>query len=101
MIKCKVTKRIMTDGNTFMGFNITISQIICAAVAAVASIASIILLKDILDINTVLWIVFGEIVLCVLFGIKIQGQSLIALFFKPAISKRPYNSKGVFDNEPN
>ena len=101
MIKAKVTKNIMSNGTIIA--NLTLRQIISAIIAMIIACITVFFLIDVIDINILLSIVFAEIIVFLGFGIvKIQGMTLfkfvILVLFKSA-DRRPYNRKGVFNDE--
>lgn len=98
MIKCKVTKKIMQESGTIMGLSII--QIVTLIIGCIVTIGSLLLLWLVLKvgIDAVMWIVFLELVLFIGFGVvRIQGMSITS----NSTQKRPYNSKGVFNNVDN
>jgi len=68
------------------------------------TIGSLLLLWLVLKvgIDAVMWIVFLELVLFIGFGVvRIQGMSVLKFITSNSTQKRPYNSKGVFNNVDN
>lgn len=100
MIKVKVTKNIIRNGTLF--FNLTLKQILSAVFSLVVAFGTYFLLKNSLNIDLLMTIIFFEIAICIGLGIvQIQGMSLfkiLKLSFK-GVDKRPYYIKGVFNNE--
>ena len=102
MIKCKVTKKIMQESGTIMGLSII--QIVTLIIDCIVTIGSLLLLWLVLKvgIDAVMWIVFLELVLFIGFGVvRIQGMSVLKFITSNSTQKRPYNSKGVFNNVDN
>lgn len=102
MIKCKVTKKIMQEPGTVMGFSI--GQVIMLIVGCAATIGTLLLLWLVLKINIdiIMWVVFLELVLFIGLGVvRIQGMSVLKFITSNSTQKRPYNSKGVFNNVDN
>ena len=102
MIKCKVTKKIMQESGTIMGLSII--QIVTLIIGCIVTIGSLLLLWLVLKvgIDAVMWIVFLELVLFIGFGVvRIQGMSVLKFITSNSTQKRPYNSKGVFNNVDN
>ena len=100
-IKKRVTKNIMADKGILLG--LTLSQLIMLAVGFAIGVGTFFLLKDSMDFNGLMWIIFLELLLVVGFGvIKIYGMNLFQLLIKifKGPDKRPYsNRKGVFDKD--
>ena len=102
MIKCKVTKKIMQESGTIMGLSII--QIVTLIIGCIVTIGSLLLLWLVLKvgIDAVMWIVFLELVLFIGFGVvRIQGMSVLKFITSNSTQKRPYISKGVFNNVDN
>lgn len=100
MIKAKVSKNIMRQ-NAILHFSI--SQIVTGIIGLIIGIGIYFLLKDAVEINILMWIIFIELIVVIGFGVaKVNGMSLIKFIivtFKT--DKRPYNSKGVFNSSIN
>lgn len=81
MIKCKVTKKIMQEPGTVMGFSI--GQVIMLIVGCAATIGTLLLLWLVLKINIdiIMWVVFLELVLFIGLGV-VRIQGLIKSGFK-------------------
>lgn len=99
MIKVKITKNVINKSVTPLGSVITPRMIVCTALGLGAAIATIFSLKEYIEFNALLWIVFGEIALFVSFGIQINGISLFKLLFGRQKDTRPFNRKGVFNDD--
>ena len=102
MIKCKVTKKIMQEPGTVMGFSI--GQVIMLIVGCVATIGTLLLLWLVLkiSIDIIMWIVFLELVLFIGLGVvRIQGLTVMQFIASNSTKKRPYDSKGVFSDVDN
>lgn len=92
MIKVKITKNVINK-------SVTPRMIVCTVLGLGAAIATIFSLKEYIEFNALLWIVFGEIALFVSFGIQINGISLFKLLFGRQKDTRPFNRKGVFNDD--
>lgn len=102
MIKCKVTKKIMQEPGTVMGFSM--GQVIMLIVGCVATIGTLLLLWLVLkiSIDIIMWIVFLELVLFIGLGVvRIQGLTVMQFIASNSTKKRPYDSKGVFSDVDN
>lgn len=99
MIKVKITKNVINKSVTPLGSVITPRMIVCTVLGLGAAIATIFSLKEYIEFNALLWIVFGEIALFVSFGIQINGISLFKLLFGRQKDTRPFNRKGVFNDD--
>jgi hypothetical protein len=102
MIKCKVTKKIMQEPGTIMGFSI--SQAVMLIVGCIAAIGTLLLLWLIikLNIDIIMWIIFLELVLFIGLGVvRIQGLTVLQFIASNSTKKRPYDSKGVFNDVDN
>lgn len=99
-IKKKVTKNIMADKGIILG--LTLSQLIMLGIGFLIGIGTFLLLKDTMEFNAMMWIIFLELIIVVGFGvIRIYGMNLFQLILKvlKGADKRPYsNRKGVFDD---
>ena len=100
MIKVKITKNVVKAKG---GMMLSVGQIIAGTVGVIIGLITFFALKDFMNINVLLWIIFCEIVLVVGFGaVKIDGMSLFGFLIKSlkGVDKRPYsNNKGVFKND--
>lgn len=102
MIKCKVTKKIMQEPGTVMGFSI--SQVVMLIMGCIATIGTLLLLWLVLkiSIDIIMWIVFLELVLFIGLGVvRIQGLTVMQFIASNSTKKRPYDSKGVFSDVDN
>ncbi len=102
MIKCKVTKKIMQEPGTVMGFSI--GQVVMLIMGCIATIGTLLLLWLALkiSIDIIMWIVFLELVLFIGLGVvRIQGLTVMQFIASNSTKKRPYDSKGVFSNVDN
>lgn len=102
MIKCKVTKKIMQEPGTVMGFSI--GQVIMLIMGCIATIGTLLLLWLVLkiSIDIIMWIVFLELVLFIGLGVvRIQGLTVMQFIASNSTKKRPYDSKGVFSDVDN
>ncbi len=102
MIKCKVTKKIMQEPGTVMGFSI--GQVVMLIMGCIATIGTLLLLWLVLkiSIDIIMWIVFLELVLFIGLGVvRIQGLTVMQFIASNSTKKRPYDSKGVFSNVDN
>ena len=102
MIKCKVTKKIMQEPGTVMGFSI--GQVIMLIVGCAATIGTLLLLWLVLKINIdiIMWVVFLELVLLIGLGVdRFHGLTLLLFFATNPTKKRPFDSKGVFSDVDN
>ena len=102
MIKCKVTKKIMQESGTIMGFSI--GQVAMLIMGCIATIGTLLLLWLVLkiSIDIIMWIVFLELVLFIGLGVvRIQGLTVMQFIASNSTKKRPYDSKGVFSNVDN
>lgn len=99
MIKVKVNKNIMKQQNNV--FNLTVGQIITGIVGLLIGIGTFLLLKDSVNFNIIMWIIFLELIITVGIGVvKINGLNLFTfIILSMKIDKRPYCSKGVFNDE--
>ena len=100
-IKKKVTKNIMADKGIILG--LTLSQLIMLGIGFLIGIGTFLLLKDTMEFNAMMWIIFLELIVVVGLGvIRIYGMNLFQLILKvlKGADKRPYsNRKGVFDED--
>lgn len=104
MIKCKVTKKIMQEPGTVMGFSI--GQVIMLIVGCVATIGTLLLLWLVLKINIdiIMWVVFLELVLFIGLGVvRIQGLTVLQFIASnPTKSDRltvkEYSVMSIIDN---
>lgn len=102
MIKCKVTKKIMQEPGTVMGFSI--GQVVILIMGCIATIGTLLLLWLVLkiSIDIIMWIVFLELVLFIGLGVvRIQGLTVMQFIASNSTKKRPYDSKGVFSDVDN
>lgn len=102
MIKCKVTKKIMQEPGTVMGFSI--GQVVMLIMGCIATIGTLLLLWLVLkiSIDIIMWIVFWELVLFIGLGVvRIQGLTVMQFIASNSTKKRPYDSKGVFSDVDN
>ena len=102
MIKCKVTKKIMQEPGTVMGFSI--GQVIMLIVGCAATIGTLLLLWLVLKINIdiIMWVVFLELVLFIGLGVvRIQGLTVLRFIASNPTKKRPFDSKGGFSDVDN
>lgn len=101
MIKVKVNKNIMKQENS--AFHLTVGQIITGIIGLLIGIGTFVLLKDSVHINIIMWIIFLELIVTVGIGVvKINGLSLFSfIILSMKIDKRPYCSKGVFNEDEN
>lgn len=99
MIKVKITKNVINKSVSPLGSIITPRMIVCTILGLGAAIATIFSLKEYIELNALMWIVFGEIALFVGFGIQINGISLFKLLFGRQKDTRPFNRKGVFTDD--
>lgn len=102
MIKCKVTKKIMQEPGTVMGFSI--GQVVMLIMGCIATIGTLLLLWLALkiSIDIIMWIVFLELVLFIGLGVvRIQGLTVMQFIASNSTKKRPYDSKGVFSDVDN
>lgn len=101
MIRVKVTKNIVKPGASFMNF--TAGQIAAGILAIATGIATFFILKDYINFNLLMWIIFFEIIIIIGIGIiRVNDMNLFTFIFKSlkGVDKRPYsNDKGVFDDE--
>ena len=100
-IKKKVTKNIMADKGILLG--LSLSQLVMCGIGFAIGVGTFMLLKDYMDFNGLMWIIFLELVVVVGFGvIRIYDMNLLQLLIKvfKGADKRPYsNRKGVFDKD--
>lgn len=99
MIKVKITKNVINKSVSPLGSIITPRMIVCVVLGLGAAIATIFSLKEYIEFNALMWIVFGEIALFVGFGIQINGISLFKFLFGKQKDTRPFNRKGVFNDD--
>lgn len=102
MIKCKVTKKIMQEPGTVMGFSI--GQVVMLIMGCIATIGTLLLLWLVLkiSIDIIMWIVFLELVLFIGLGVvRVQGLTVMQFIASNSTKKRPYDSKGVFSDVDN
>lgn len=99
MIKVKITKNVINKSVSPLGSIITPRIIVCTILGLSAAVSTFFALKDSVEFNTLMWIVFGEIALFVGFGIQINGISLFKFLFGKQKDTRPFNRKGVFNDE--
>lgn len=100
MIKIKVTKNIIRNGTIFMG--LTLKQIIMGGASFAIGILMVILLKGKMSTNAMMSLVFAVMfALLATTVIQIQGLSFPEFLYLclKGVDKRPYDAKGVFDNE--
>ena len=77
MIKVKVNKNIMKQQNNV--FNLTVGQIITGIVGLLIGIGTFLLLKDSVDFNIIMWVIFLELIITVGIGVvKINGLNLFS-----------------------
>lgn len=99
MIKAEITKNIIRKSNNPLG--IGLKQIIVCAVAFLIGIILYFVLRNTMNTETLMTIIFLVLGIIIGFGcINIQGMSLATYIYKIFIGKdfRPYVSKGVFSN---
>ncbi len=99
MIKVKITKNVINKSVSPLGSIITPRIIVCTILSLGAAIATIFSLKEYIELNALMWIVFGEIALFVSLGIQINGVGILNLLFGKQKDTRPFNRKGVFNDD--
>lgn len=101
MISVKVTKNIIRKGE--VGFGLTLSQIIIALCGFAVGAGMFLLLKDVMQIDLLMTLIFIVMALFIAFGvIRINGMTFgkMLLLALKGVDKRPYCVKGVFVDEP-
>lgn len=99
MIKVKITKNVINKSVSPLGSALTPRLIVCTVIGLAAAIATFFALKDSIEFNALMWIVFAEIALFVSLGIQINGVGVLNLLFGKQKDIRPFNRKGVFNDE--
>lgn len=99
MIKVKITKNVINKSTTLLGTAFTPRMIVCTILALVAAGGTIYMLFGKMNFNALMWIVFAELVIFITLGIQINGVSLIKLIFGKQKDTRPFNRKGVFNDD--
>lgn len=100
MIQVKITKNIMHKSTNTLGIPITPVQIIFAVIGIAAGILTFIGLKNSVNIDLLMWIIFIELAAIIGFGVvRINGMNLFAFIFSKKVDKRPFNRKGVFNDD--
>lgn len=99
MIKVKITKNVINKSTSPLGSAMTPRLIVCTILGLIAAVSTFFALKDSVEFNTLMWIVFAEIVLFVSLGIKINGVGILNLLFGKQKDTRPFNRKGVFNDD--
>lgn len=99
MIKVKVTKNIMKQQNGIL--NLSVSQIVVGIIAFGIGVGTFFLLKDCMDFNLIMWIIFLELIIAVGIGVvRINGLNLFMLILlSMKTDKRPYCSKGFNEGD--
>jgi hypothetical protein len=99
MLKVKVTKNIMSKGKVVAG--LSWKQIIIGGVGVAAGLGVLYLGWGKMNIDLLMTIVFAVIVGVIMFGVvQINGMSFAKFLFLglKGVDKRPYCTKGVFQN---
>ena len=99
MIKVKITNNVINKSVSPLGSSMTPRLIVCTILGLIAAVSTFFALKDSIEFNTLMWIVFGEIALFVSLGIQINGVGILNLLFGKQKDTRPFNRKGVFNDE--
>lgn len=99
MIKVKITKNVINKSVSPLGSALTPRLIVCTVIGLATAIATFFALKDSIEFNALMWIVFAEIALFVSLGIQINGVGVLNLLFGKQKDIRPFNRKGVFNDE--
>lgn len=99
MIKVKITKNVINKSVSPLGSALTPRLIVYTVIGLAAAIATFFALKDSIEFNALMWIVFAEIALFVSLGIQINGVGVLNLLFGKQKDTRPFNRKGVFNDE--
>lgn len=99
MIKVKITKNVINKSTTPLGAAFTPRMIVCTILGLAAAGITIYMLFGKIDFNALMWIVFSELVIFVALGIQINGISLLKLMFGKQKDTRPFNRKGVFNDD--
>lgn len=99
MIKVKITKNVINKSVSPLGSALTPRLIVCTVLGLAAAIATFFALKDSIEFNALMWIVFAEIALFVSLGIQINGVGVLNLLFGKQKDTRLFNRKGVFNDE--
>lgn len=99
MIKVKITKNVINKSVSPLGSAMTPRLIVCTILGLIAAVSTFFALKDSVEFNTLMWIAFAEIVLFVSLGIQINGVGILNLLFGKQKDTRPFNRKGVFNDD--
>ncbi len=94
MIRVKITKNIMNTSNSALG--LTVQQIVWAVIAVAIGAGMYFLLKDVIQMDLLMWLIFLEIIAILVIGvIRIQGMNLIQYIFSFSTKKYYFNRKGL------
>lgn len=99
MIKVKITKNVINKSTTPLGTAFTPRMIVCTILGLAAAGITIYMLFDKMNFDALMWIVFAELIIFIALGIKINGVSLFKLIFGKQKDTRPFNRKGVFNDD--
>ena len=99
MIQVKITKNVMNKSVSKIPFSPI--QIVFALIALAVGAFTLFELKDSVDFNSLMGIIFVELIVVMVPGIvRIDGMNLIKFIISSfKIDKRPFNRKGVFNDD--
>lgn len=100
MIKVKVTKNIIRKGEIMWG--LTLPQILMGVAALAVGSGMFLMLKDTMDINLLMTLIFIVMALFLFCGIiRVHGVPFGVYLLKclKGVDKRPYCMKGVYTDD--
>ncbi len=99
MIQVKITKNVMNKSVSKIPFSPI--QVVFALIGLAAGVFTFFKLKDLVDFNSLMWIIFAELSVVIVLGVvRIDGMNLIKFMISSfKIDKRPFNRKGVFNDD--
>lgn len=99
MIKVKITKNVINKSTTPLGAAFTPRMIVCTILGLATAGFTIYMLFGKMNFDTLMWIVFSELIIFISLGIQINGVSLFKLIFGKQKDTRSFNRKGVFNDD--
>lgn len=99
MMKVKITKNVIHKSTSPLGGVLNPRMIIFLGIGFAAAAGTFFGLKDSMSLDLLMWIVFLELAFFAALGIQINGISLMKYLFGKKIDKRPFNRKGVNNDE--
>lgn len=99
MIQVKITKNVMNKSVSKIPF--TPIQIVFSVIGLAVGAFTFFKLKDSMGLDALMGIVFIELVAVIVLGVvRIDGMNLIKFIISSfKIDKRPYNKKGVLNDD--